>query len=116
MYGDVINFTESTVITLFSMGMVFAVLVFLSFMISILKLGNKQKPKQEIRKVEKVITAQRKEEEEDEQELIAVLAAAIAMETGQNPSQFRIRNIKKVEHQTAAWTRAAMQDHVASRF
>lgn len=114
MFGDYISMGESLIITLFSMGMVFLVLIFLSYVIGLLKLGNgTKKVKNTSAKMEPEL--KKDEEKEDESELIAVLMAAIAAQTAQEPHTFRIRSIQRCSNNTAAWTKAAMEDHVASR-
>ena len=115
MYGDVIHSTEALIITLFSMGMVFLVLLFLSFILDIFKLGNKRKKATLIKKTEVPVKYEIKKEEVDDSELIAVIAAAIAMQTGQNPESIRIKRVQAVGNQTPAWTKAAIQDHMLSQ-
>lgn len=99
--------------TLLGMGTVFAVLIFISLLIScfkvIPKLEAKFKKKQEAvleKETEQpVLTVQEPEEElADEEELAAVIAAAIAAYEGTSADGFVVRSIKKSN--AGKWKRA----------
>ena len=92
---------EAGLNTLLGLGTVFAVLIFLSFIISRMKLfaniGNK--PANEPVKAAVPAPAPAQEEEEevvDDTELIAVIAAAIAASEQTSTDDFVVRSIKKV--------------------
>ena len=87
--------------TLLGMGTVFAVLLFMSFLISLFKyvpmLINKKEEKEEpVQKeaVAQVVNAS-DEAEMDETELVAVIAAAIAAYEGTTTDGFVVRSIKR---------------------
>lgn len=91
--------------TVMGLGTVFIMLIFLSFVISLLKpltdvIGGKKK---QVQKEETapapVVTAAPEQEEElaDDTELVAVIAAAIAAAEGTSPDGFVVRSIKKVK-------------------
>lgn len=50
-----------------------------------------------------------------DEELIAVLAAAVAMEMRQPPGAIRIRTVRKIEEPCPAWSRAGMFDQMNTR-
>ena len=87
--------------TLLGMGTVFAVLIFMSFLISLFKyipmLMNKKDKKEEPvqKKAEEQIPNVSEEPEMDETELLAVIAAAIAAYEGTTTDGFVVRSIKR---------------------
>lgn len=91
--------------TILGMGTVFAVLIFISIIISLFKYipmleemfkngGKKPEEKKTSAPVAPVAVVE-EEEEEDDLELIAVIAAAIAMQEGKDPSGFVVRSIRR---------------------
>ncbi|MCQ2507528.1 MAG: OadG family protein [Dorea sp.] len=89
--------------TILGMGTVFAVLIFISIIISLFvyipmieeKFKNKGK-KEEVKATSSPApVVVEEEEEEDDLELIAVIAAAIAMQEGVDPSGFVVRSIRR---------------------
>jgi sodium pump decarboxylase gamma subunit len=95
--------TKAGLNTLIGMGTVFAVLIFISFIIYLLgfvpKLmeGKKNKPAQDEEKV-KTLTSETytaEEEEMDDLELVAVISAAIAAAEGTSADGFVVRSIKR---------------------
>ena len=101
-------FSKAAMNTLLGMGTVFAVLILISFIISLFKyIGPK--------KVEKAASAVKtaepapveevaEEDETDEYELIAVITAAIAAATGSSTSEFVVKSIKRARN--SKWRRA----------
>ncbi len=95
--------------TLIGMGTVFAVLLLISFIISLFgvipKLFSKKDKKEEL-VVAPVETVPVVEEEElaDDMELVAVIAAAIAAYEGTSTDGFQVRSIKRAN--TSKWKRA----------
>ena len=88
--------------TVLGMGTVFVVLIFLAFIISLLKyvpiiMGKFGKKKEEKETVEtKPVVAEQKETSAmDDLELVAVITAAIAAETGTSSDGFVVRSIKR---------------------
>lgn len=92
--------------TLMGLGIVFCMLVFLSFVISLFKfIPNPDQKKKEAEKAAKaaapaapapVAAAPVVVEETDDLELVAVIAAAIAAAEGTSPDGFVVRSIRKV--------------------
>ena len=99
--------------TLMGLGTVFVVLIFLSFVISLLKyipgwvdsIGKKKQAPQDTqeRKTEVLLsepedlTEKLTEDVSDDTELIAVIAAAIAAAEGTSTDGFQVRTIRKVK-------------------
>lgn len=87
--------------TLLGMGTVFAVLIFISFIISLFGLiGKNQQKKGETAKKEEMVKTEETEsvmEEDvtDDLELVAVISAAIAASEGTSTDGFVVRSIKK---------------------
>ncbi len=98
--------------TLMGMGIVFAMLIFLTLVISLFRfIGKKEeKPGKEIEELpRRPIQAQRQprpaeaQEKPDDQELIAVIAAAIAACEGTSTDGFVVRSIRKANRRKTVW-------------
>lgn len=92
--------------TVLGMGTVFAVLIFLAFIISLFKYipqmmeklnqkGQKKPESQNEKKEQTAVIEEVVKEPQDDLELIAVIAAAIAAETGMSTDDFVVRSIKR---------------------
>ena len=86
--------------TLLGMGTVFAVLIFMSFIISLLKyipalFDKSSRQKKEVKAPEAAPVQAAAEPEMDDTELIAVIAAAIAAAEGTSTDGFVVRSIKR---------------------
>ncbi len=90
--------------TLLGMGTVFAVLIFISLIISLFKyipaieakFKNKGAKTEEVKaSAPAVQTPVAEEEDEDDLEIVAAIAAAIAMQEGKDPSGFVVRSIRR---------------------
>ncbi len=104
------NMMAATINTVMGVGTVFVVLLFLIFVISMMKYVNKIGVKKEEPKKaapQPVVAAPAVEEEEDvtdDLELVAVIAAAIAATENTSTDAFVVRSIKKVNR--SKWQRA----------
>ena len=92
--------TKAGLNTLLGMGTVFAVLIFLAFLISMLKyipmlLDKLAKKPQHIPVEEKTVVETVVAEESDDLELIAVITAAIAAQEGTSTDGFVVRSIRR---------------------
>src|SRR5690554_4301231 len=105
-------------ITILGVGVVFAVLVVLSYALDILRMfageNNKKKAtpseeaiKESTSKAEPIV-----EEKADNDELIAVLAAAIAAISGSSVEDFMVRSIKSVPQKNSAWASVGRQQQM----
>ena len=103
--GSSIGIGKALLNTLMGMGTVFLVLIFISFVISLLKNVNKigqEQPKQ-IEQAPAPVSApvqiEEIEEEElvDDEELVAVITAAICEYQGASLEGFQVRSIKRVQ-------------------
>ena len=104
MYGESITMADAGVITLFSMGIVFATLLLISFVLDLFKIIFTEKED----KVEKIASAsivQSTSEvvEEDDNELVAVITAALAAHIGKSTDQLIVRSIVQIGNQEPAW-------------
>lgn len=52
---------------------------------------------------------------EDDTELIAVIAAAVALSTGMDILSFRVKSIARVPETSPVWARAGRQEQIYSR-
>jgi len=106
------------IVTLVGMGVVFMVLIGLSYMLDVLKFFSKAgtaEKKSEVKTdnieepAETVSTPA-----EDEGELIAVISAAAAAFMGSNRN-FAVRSIRRIEDGTPAWAKIGRQEQMLNR-
>ncbi len=108
------------IVTLLGMGIVFIVLIALSYMLDVLKvLANKDKTKKEVKKVESIEDTikpeiQEQVAEEDEGELIAVIGAAVAAVMG-SQSNIVVKSIRRINDQTPIWAKSGRQEQMLNR-
>lgn len=107
------------IVTLVGMGIVFLVLIGLSYMLNALKLLSKKgtvEKKAEIvqlKEIEVPIVATAVPSE-DEGELMAVISAALAAYMGSD-RKLVVRSINRVEGNTTAWAKIARQEQMFNR-
>ena len=111
--------------TLLGMGTVFVMLIFMSFIISLIKYvpallnGTSKKKKEEAPKAAPapaVAAAVEEAEEMDDTELVAVIAAAIAAYQSEGGTgNLVVRKIQRLSGETTLWTNAAREDCIESR-
>jgi sodium pump decarboxylase gamma subunit len=112
MFGSTIDMGEAAIITLFSMGVVFATLLFISFMLDGFKIVFAKKPTEK-KSQEARIEPQAPiavAPKEDEEELIAVITAAIAAHLGKSSDGLIVRSIVQVRNQEPAWAQAGRME------
>lgn len=118
LHGDLIY---SLIITLFGMGVVFIVLVFLQYILKGMKLvfrGNAKKEKNSkpaVNEQASNIALEESNTKADDLELIAVISAAIAASLG-TQSNIVIRNIRRIDDMTPTWGKAGRSEAMANRF
>lgn len=102
--GSSIGLGKALLNTLMGMGTVFVVLIFISFVISLLKNVNKigqQQPKQieqaPVQSAPMQIEEVEEEELADDEELVAVITAAICAYQGTSSEGFQVRSIKRAQ-------------------
>lgn len=104
--GSSIGLGKALLNTLMGMGTVFVVLIFISFVISLLKNVNKigqQQPKQieqvpaPVQSAPMQIEEVEEEELADDEELVAVITAAICTYQGTSSEGFQVRSIKRAQ-------------------
>ncbi|MDR7855687.1 OadG family transporter subunit [Tissierella sp.] len=115
--GNNISFGDSLIITVFSMVVVFAALLALATLISILKNLSKErkieattKPSEPV-KAKGVAPTELVEASNDE-ELVAVIAAAIAASLGVSVPDINIKSIRRVSQSTPAWAAMGRQERI----
>ncbi|MGI6585560.1 MAG: OadG family protein [Lutisporaceae bacterium] len=107
------------IVTLVGMGVVFTVLVGLSYMLDVLKLLSKAGTAEKKNEPVKIDSVEEPEEAvstlvEDNGELIAVISAAVAAFMGNNRN-FAVRSINRVEDNTPAWAKIGRQEQMLNR-
>ncbi|EOD01127.1 OadG family protein [Caldisalinibacter kiritimatiensis] len=119
-FGDSVTLGQSLYITIFSMLIVFATLLVISYILSGFKVlfykDNKQKVKKDTVRTntQQKATVENKVEQDNEQdeELVAVITAAIAASLSRPATDIRIRKIKRVQQQSTPWAVAGRNEQI----
>ncbi len=122
--GEYINISDSVFITIFSMIVVFTVLIIISYLIKGLSniAGGGRKPQSprtnpviedrvEERTKNKVVEEINTNDINDE-ELVAVIAAAIASSLGVSIPEVNIKSIKRMPQTTPAWAETGRREQM----
>lgn len=100
--GDKVSFSNSMVVTIFSMVVVFLVLILIAYLIGLLRTmssGKKVEINTEVveDKAETIV-------ETNDEELVAVIAAAVAASLGLNIPDINIKSIRRIPQNSLAWS------------
>lgn len=118
--GEKITIGQSLIITIFSMAVVFLVLIGISYLIDILrvttnnhkkeskKITNSTKPIKEPEPVEK-------EQNIEDEELVAVIAAAIAASMGVTIPDINIKSIKRISPPSPIWAEMGRIEEISNK-
>jgi len=117
------TFAYTMIVTLMGMGIVFVVLIFLQYILKLMKVifykekkddsGVTQIP--EVKAVEAAVSRTNEKETADEEQLVAVITAAVISCMGGN-SNIVIRNIRRVNDLTPVWGKISRTEQMANRF
>lgn len=116
--GEIISIGDSLVITIFSMVVVFAILVLIAWLIGALKVISNGKEQEKPVKVEEpkakepVIEAV---QEGNDEELVAVIAAAVAASLGLSIPEVNIKTIRRVPQSTTPWAITNKNEQIFNR-
>lgn len=118
--AEKITLADSLIVTIFSMAVVFAVLIVISFLIRILKAisveGEKKVVETPIKEVEtKQVSQIEQQTEDDEEEIVAAISAAIAIALGSTIPQIRIKTIRRINQNTTSWSQTTRVEQVMKR-
>jgi len=109
MYGEIITMGDAGVITLFSMGIVFATLLLISFVLDLFKVIFTEKKKETVAAPAPAAAAPESVDEDDD-ELVAVITAALAAHIGKSADQLIVRSIVQTGSQQPAWAQAGRME------
>jgi sodium pump decarboxylase gamma subunit len=109
MYGEIITMGDAGVITLFSMGIVFATLLLISFVLDLFKVKFTEKKKETVAAPAPAAAAPESVDEDDD-ELVAVITAALAAHIGKSADQLIVRSIVQTGSQQPAWAQAGRME------
>ena len=117
--GEHITIGQSLLITVFSMLVVFVVLLGISYLIELLRIatnGEDKKKTQDI-KTEKIETKEEISTEEnlDDEELVAVIAAAIAASMGVEIPDINIRSIRRASSTSPIWAETGRREYISGK-
>ncbi|QQY79475.1 sodium pump decarboxylase gamma subunit [Keratinibaculum paraultunense] len=118
--GEKITIGQSLIITIFSMAVVFLVLIGISYLIDVLRVtanNNKKEAKEAKDLTESVRVSEPVEKSgniEDE-ELVAVIAAAIAASMGVAIPDINIKSIKRVSTPSPIWAQMGRIEEISNK-
>lgn len=117
--GEYITVGESLLVTVFSMVIVFVVLIAISYLIDLLKVAINSKDKEQseniiIEKPENIEETKIEEELNDE-ELVAVIAAAISVSMGVAIPEINIKSIKRVSSTAPIWAETGRKEYISGK-
>lgn len=120
--GEFISIRDSLIISLFSIIVIFIVLVVISIFISLLKNFDRKVEDPMKASEENINNIKEKSIKEKEavqnivdEELIAVISAAVAASLGVSLLQINIKNIKRVNNNSSVWAIAGKQEQLYSK-
>ncbi|MFZ5966643.1 MAG: OadG family protein [Bacillota bacterium] len=117
MFGESISFGEGLIVTALGMGVTFAALIALSFLLDLLRIIFYKEPKKApVQVVETPAEAVVETVEENEEELIAVITAAVAAAMETTTHNIIVRNIVRVGDNTPSWGRMGRIEQMNSRY
>lgn len=121
MFSEIISLSDSLIITVFSMLLVFAALVALSFLLDGFRLISNREEKKtkqvapapaEANKQLSQVAVEELANQEDDLELVAVITASIAAMLSKPASSIVVRNIVRVPQTTPVWGSVARQEMI----
>lgn len=120
MFGESISFLEGLLVTALGMGVTFAALIALSFMLDLLRILFYKDPNKKVVEVKEKTSAKVQEEkkpveataETEDEELIAVITAAVAASLNTTTHNIIVKNIVRVPDTTPAWAKAGRLDQM----
>ena len=114
MFGESIEIGEMMTITVFSMGVVFATLLVISFILDLFKVIFAEKKSQEVKKEPQpqTIAAAPETAAGTDEALIAVITAAIAAYIGTGTDKLIVRKIIPMASQEPIWAKMGRIDQM----
>lgn len=104
---DGVTLLESINITIFSIAIVFATLALVAGILKIFeKVSTKEdkvKPETETSQQVKEVASTDTQSQTSDEEIVAAIVMAIAEQEGSSPSDFIVRNIRRVEQNASNW-------------
>lgn len=109
MYGDNVTFTQAAIVCVFSMVVVFVVLLAISYMIDIIAWLLNRKKEAGQPAVGSTPAPQPAQPQSDHVDVVLV-TAAIAAYLGKSTDQIVVRGIRRIGTEETAWNRAGKLD------
>ena len=117
--GEHISIGESLLVTVFSMVIVFIVLIAISYLIDLLRIATNGKSEKEATKSAEGLEKTTKQEIEDnknnQEELIAVITAVLAVNMEVGVSDINIKSIRKTSPSSPIWAEVGRIDQSLSK-
>lgn len=116
MFGETISLGEGLIVTALGMGVTFAALITLSFLLDLLRiLFYKEPQKAPVQSVPQPAAVEETAEEDNTEELVAVITAAIAASLQTATHNIIVQNIVRVGDNTPTWGKAGRTEQMGSR-
>lgn len=119
--GETVAFGQGLIVTVFSMAVVLAVLLLISYLINILKVTTNGKDKKVqpeetealVEKKQKYVEKGALNKNVDDEELTAVIAAAISASMGVSIPDINIKAIRRVSQNTSTWAEMGRKEQIS---
>lgn len=119
--GEIISIGDGLIITVFSMIVVFLILLGIAYIIDILKVFINDKKDDKERDGASIVAEERPADQEgnsveiNDEELLAVIAAAIAASLGKSIPQIKIKTIKRLPNTSPIWAETGRREQIFNK-
>jgi sodium pump decarboxylase gamma subunit len=116
--GEYITIGDSLIITVFSMIVVFIVLIGISYLIDLLRVttnGKEEEAKNTVVKENKTLKEVPIDANLDDKELVAVIAAAVAASMGVGITDINIKSINRISPFEPIWAETGRREYISGK-
>jgi sodium pump decarboxylase gamma subunit len=116
-----VTLLDSLIVTVFSVTVVFGVLILIAFLIRFLKALSIEKKKEQVENIKQEAVANKVDEiiedseQADDEELVAVISAAIAASLGVSIPEINIKAIRRINQPIPSWAQAGRTEQIMKR-
>ena len=119
--AEKVTLLDSLIITVFSMAVVFGVLVLIAYLIKLLKAISTDKKEKQVENIRQEAVANKMDEiiedreQTEDEELVAVISAAIAASLGVSIPEINIKAIRRINQPMPSWAQAGRTEQIMKR-
>ncbi len=119
--AEKVTLFDSLIITVFSMSVVFAVLILIAYLIKLLKAISTDEKEKQVENIKQETVVNKMDEiiedseQADDEELVAVISAAIAASLGVSIPEINIKAIRRINQPIPSWAQAGRTEQIMKR-